>query len=46
MEEAVDETVDHKPPMGAIALRGSSIVQFKSLEIVQHAVPPVGVPTC
>jgi len=32
LEEAVDENVDGRPPIGTVVLRGSSIVQFESLE--------------
>lgn len=45
LEDAVDENVDAKTPMGTIVLRGSSIVQFESLERVQRdAVLPVATP--
>lgn len=34
LEEAVDENTQSNPPIGTIVLRGSSIVQFESLERV------------
>ena len=36
LEEAVDENSSNKPTIGTVVLRGSSIVQFESLDRVNR----------